>query len=205
MNTITLRGVLRNIRPSHTIKDIEFSKAEMLVKRADGKEDVLNVRFKKFSNPYTEGQEAEFTGNIRSYSQQIGDKNKVEIYVFTYFDKPENETEDELEKNNIFHVSGRICKTDGIRKTANGKVNVHFILANNLIVGDNKQKLNSYLPCIAWGKFAKEIGKLNVNDEIEIRGELHSREYKKTLENGEIEVRIAHELLVTEIISYNEL
>ena len=53
MNTITLRGVLRNIRPSHTIKDIEFSKAEMLVKRADGKEDVLNVRFKKFSNPYT--------------------------------------------------------------------------------------------------------------------------------------------------------
>ena len=36
-----------------------------------------------------QNQEIEFIGNVRSYSQHIDDnKNKVDIYVFTYFDKP---------------------------------------------------------------------------------------------------------------------
>lgn len=196
MNNISLRGVLRNIRPSHTIKDIEFEKAEMVVKRKDGKEDVLNVRFKKFSNKYEDGKEVELLGNVRSYSKQVGDKNKVEIYVFTYFDSPT----EQLETSNSCEIDGRICKMDSLRTTSNGKTNLHFILANNLIVGDSSQKLNSYIPCIVWGKLAKEMSSLKVNDKVCVKGELHSREYKKTLENGDIEVKVAHELLVTDFV-----
>ena len=48
MNCIKLKGILKNIQPSHVIQDIEFSKANLLVTRKDGKEDYLNIRFKKF-------------------------------------------------------------------------------------------------------------------------------------------------------------
>ena len=67
---------------------------------------------------------------------------------------------------------------------------------NNIISEKTGQKVNSYIPCVAWGRLAKEMCNLDVNDKIEITGELHSREYKKQLENNEIEIRVAQELVV---------
>lgn len=197
-NKIILKGMIRNIRHSHTIGDIEYDKAELLVKRKDGKEDVLNLRFKKFANPYTDGQEIEIVGNVRSYSHQTAEgRNKVDIYVFTYFDRPECDETDSVPTNE-FDITGRVCKVDEMRVTADSKQNLHFILANNLVVDDNKQKLNSYLPCLAWAKVARDLEGLEVNDVINIKGELHSREYKKNLGNGDFEIRVAHELVVSE-------
>lgn len=204
MNTIILKGFIRNIQPSHKIKDIEYDKADLIVRRNDGKEDVLNLRFKKFSNVYKEDQEIELVGNIRSYSHAVeGGKNKVDIYVFTYFDIPDEE-EVGNNPNNYFTVSGRICKIDEIRTTQNGKQNIHFLLANNLVFESSNQKLNSYLPCIAWGKIAKEIAKYSVNGRVTIKGELHSRNYKKQISEDEFELRVAHELLVTSITKDEE-
>lgn len=89
MNNIILKGVIRNIEYSHTINETEYDKADLIVKRDDGSEDVISLRFKKFSNPYQEDQEIELVGNIRSYSRKLENgKNKVDIYVFTYFDVP---------------------------------------------------------------------------------------------------------------------
>ena len=200
-NRIELKGTIRNIQPSHTVNNIEYNKAELVVSRKDGNEDVLNLKFKRFSNPYEEDQQAELIGNIRSYSRQIDEtKNKVEVYVFTYFDRPENE----LESCNSFVVEGRICKINELRTTQNGKHNIHFILANNICTDNMSRKLNNYLPCVVWGKTARECENLAVNDKVRIKGELHSRSYKKTFENGEIEFRVAHELVVTEIEVLNE-
>ena len=196
MNDIRLKGILTNIQPSHTIQDIEFNKANLIVRRTDGKEDVVNLRFKKFSNPYTENQEVSLSGNIRSYSSRLEDgKNKVELYVFTYFDHPELNEFDQEEHNRV-DIDGRICKIDPLNTTRNGKHNIHFILANNLIVSEGSKKLNSYIPCIAWGKEAEELAKLTVNTKLKIVGELHSREYKKNLPDGSFEFRIAHECVV---------
>ena len=89
-----------------------------------------------------------------------------------------------------------------LRTTTNGRQNIHFILANNLLIENSAQKLNAYIPCIAWGNIAQEIAKLQVNDKITIEGELHSREYVKVLPNGENEIRVAHELLV---LSFNKV
>lgn len=77
------------------------------------------------------------------------------MYVFTYFDSADIETPDDHSLPANFIVDGRICKMDPIRNLTNGKCNVHFILANNIVQGNSK--LNSYLPCIAWGKVAKDI------------------------------------------------
>lgn len=141
-----------------------------------------------------EGDSISLVGNLRSYSKKVSEqKNKVSVYVFTYFDQPED-TDDEIENQTL--IDGRICKIEPIRNLTNGKCNIHFILANNIVQGGNK--LNSYIPCIAWGKCAKEISKLQKNDNIEICGELRSREYKKPTEDGKFEIRVAHELVVQE-------
>ena len=193
MNEIFLKGQLKNITHSHNIGDIEFSQASLVCKRIDGTEDVVNLKFKTFSNKYKEDDIIELKGNLRSYSHKVEDnKNKVTLYVFTYFDP----IEDEFESNNQVSIDGRICKLNDIRTTKNGKHNIHFILANNLTYDNGHKRLNSYIPCIAWGLIAKQIAKLKVNDKIKIEGELHSREHKKVHENGEIEFRVAHELHV---------
>lgn len=198
MNKITIRkGILKNIQYSHTIKDVEYNKADLIVKRKDGKEDLINIRFKKFSNNYKENDEIDLTGNIRSYSQHLDSgKNSVELYVFTYFDQPEDIVEDENTPTNLVEIDGRICKKDELRKTQSGKHNLHFVIANNIITNDKSQKLNSYLPTIAWGKIAREMSKLPISTKVKIVGELHSREYKKELGNGDIEIRVARELVV---------
>ena len=199
MNNIILKGLLRNIEYSHTIDGVEYNKAQLLCSRDKGREDVINLRFKKFSNPYEDGKEISLIGNVRSFSEQLENgKNKVNVYVFTYMDMPPTKeyTDDSQEEiTNALEIDGRICKIGNLEKTPKGKTNLHFILANNIIVND-KQKLNSYLPCVAWGRLATEMANLKVSDKIEIFGELHSREYKKQLDNGEMEIRVAHEIVV---------
>lgn len=199
MNEVKLKGFLRNVQFSHTINGIDYHKADLIVSRKDGKEDVINLRFKEHSNPYIEEKEIELKGNIRSFSQVNEDgKNKVTVYVFTYFDIPETDENDE-EVINEFVIDGRICKIGGLRKTQNGKYTIHFILANNIISQEKNQKLNNYIPMTAWGKLAQEISTLQVSDLVEIKGQLHSRTYTKKLEDGEIEFRTAHEGVVTDI------
>lgn len=194
MNDIVLRGILKDIEPSHNIDGISFDKAKLIAKRNNGDEDVINLRFKCFSNRYKENDEVTLQGNIRSYSYKVSeDKNKVVIYVFTYFDEPE-----EIEEGvtNKVVIDGRICKINELRTNKNNRQNIHFIVANNLMSGDGTKRLNSYIPCIAWNNLARELSKLSVNTKIQLKGELHSREHKKVHENGDVEIRVAHELLV---------
>jgi len=194
MNDIVLKGILKDIEPSHNIDGISFDKAKLIAKRTNGDEDVINLRFKSFSNRYKENDEVTLQGNIRSYSYKVSeDKNKVVIYVFTYFDEP-----DEIEEGvtNKVTIDGRICKINELRTNKNNRQNIHFIVANNLMSGDGTKRLNSYIPCIAWNNLARELSKLTVNTKIQLKGELHSREHKKVHENGDVEIRVAHELLV---------
>lgn len=197
MNIIRLKGVLQDVESSHKINDIEFSKARLIVTRTDGREDTLNIRFKKFSNLYKENQTVTFSGNVRSYSTKLPDgKNKVELYVFTYFDQPDLDKNDQ-EYINFLELDGRVCKLDELRIARGGKKSIHFILANNLIVSDGAKKLNSYIPCVAHGDVAEKLSSLHVNSKLTLEGQLHSREYKKTLADGTIELRVAHEVEVT--------
>lgn len=197
MNTIYLAGVIKNIKKSHKIGSTIFNQAQLITKREDGKEDIIDLKFKSLSNVrYKEGNYINLTGNVRSFSEKNknSDTNRVNIYVFTYFDLPEVALED---TNNKCEIDGRICKINPLRNTNDGKQNIHFIIANNIQNGD-KRRLSSYIPCIAWGRLAREISKMSVNDFVKITGQLHSREHKKYLSNGECELRVAHELLVTD-------
>lgn len=46
MNKIILKGMIRNIEHSHNVKEIEYQKAELIVPRTDGEDDVLDLKFK---------------------------------------------------------------------------------------------------------------------------------------------------------------
>lgn len=190
MNKIELQGIIKNIELSHKIGDVEYYKANLLVTKENGKEDLLNLKFKRFSCNYNEGDKISLIGNIRTYSQRIEDKNKVEVYVFTYFDKPEDE-----HVINKAEIEGTICKSNGLRQTRYGKDVLDFILLSNI------NGLCSYIPCVAWGKDAKLISKMNIGDQLHIEGQLVSREYKKMLDDKNFEIKVAHEVNITNIVS----
>ena len=194
INSIKLRGILKEVCYSHDIDGVSFNGAKLICKRPTGQEDTINLKFKSFSNKHKENSEVTLSGNIRSYSHKDAEgTNRVTVYVFTYFD----DVEEDLECCNSALVTGRICKMNELRKTRSGKHNVHFIVANNLVSADSTKRLNSYIPCIAWGVTAKQLAQLPVNTKISIKGELHSREHTKAQPNGTIEIRVAHEFMVT--------
>lgn len=199
MNEVILKGIIRDITSSHVINNVEYDQANLITTRHDGKEDILSLKFKKFSNIYKDGDEIELVGNIRSYSQKISDtKNKVSLYVFTYFDPPSTDMENFADITNEVNLDGRICKIDQLRKTQQGKANLHFVIANNIISNDGSQKLNNYIPCVAWGKLAYDLQDLTVSTKVQVKGELHSRTYKKVV-GEDVEIRTAHELVVKEL------
>lgn len=202
MNEIVLKGIIRNIQPSHEVNGVEYLQAEMITQRKDGKEDSNIIKFKKHINKYKELDFAELTGSIRSYTDSLKNgKNKVCIYVFTYQDPP-NQTQLEAEETNHFVVDGRICKIEKLRTTSKGKHNLHFTVANNIFTPKN-QKINNYLPVTCWGSLAKKVSNMSVNDKVILSGELHSRTYATYTEEGEKEFRVAHELLLTNIETIN--
>lgn len=193
MNEVTLQGYIRDIGFSHDIGNVEYGKANLICAGANGKEDdIISLRFKKFSNRYNEGDLIEISGNLRSYSQRFDNKNKVEIYVFTYFDIPEV-----LEKNRIA-LDGNICRMGTLNISKYGKKYIHFTLANNIFTPGGK-KLNNYIPCTAYSELAEEIAeKYSVKDYIQLWGDIHSHTYKKHLPDNSIEYRIAHEVVIKE-------
>ena len=193
MNQIILKGFIRNICYSHSINDIEFYKAELVSKQDNGKENIINLKFKRFSNPYQENEEISLIGNIRTYSQKLDVGSRVEVYTFTYFDLPEN-----IEAINEAYIDGRICKKGDLRKTKSGKDVIDFIIANNLKT--ENQSLNCYIPCVAWGKLAKEIAKKNIGDYLQVKGQLQSREYKKKISENDFEIKVAHEVNINELL-----
>lgn len=194
MNNIKLKGTLSDIEFSHMINNIEYQKAILKVKKENGELDLLPLKFKSSCNTYIEGQEITIDGNIRSYSQRLpNNKNRVNIYVFSYLDPTED-----LDIYNYFQIDGRICKLDKLRGFDNSK-RFQFILANNIISSLNKQKINNYLPIITYGDIAEQCSHLNISDQIILKGQLHSRLYKKVDSKGNISVRTAIELVASDI------
>lgn len=140
MNKIILQGIIKDIKFSHYVNDIEYYKANLIVSK-DNKETIVPLKFKRFCCLYQEGDFISLTGNIRTFSVKDNDKSHVDVYVFTYFDIPEEE------KSNYIELDGNICKKGELRKTKNGLDVIDFIVANNL--NNNNQIFNTYIPMVA--------------------------------------------------------
>lgn len=192
MNTINLQGIIKDITFSHTIGDVEYNKASLIVTEGNHQDTVL-LKFKKFANTYKDGDSISLQGNIRTYSYK-DDDNKFHVipYVFTYFDEGDGEI-------NTLSIDGNICKKGTLRKTKKGIDVLDFILANN--IDNNGHVFNTYLPVVAWGRDAKRLAKLPIGTFLRLKGHLSSRTYKKPTKDNDFEFHIAYEVNIDSIIS----
>lgn len=203
MNKITIQGIIKDIQFSHIVAEIEYYKANVLVKRENDKEDIIPIKFKRFCNKFNDGDFITFTGQLRTYSDiDENGVNHVHPYVFTYFDVPDVVLEDnaklKLNLNNYVELDGNICKKGELRKTKSGLDVLDFTIANNIKNGNST--FNIYMPVVAWGKQAKQISKLSISDKLNIVGHFTSRTYKKKTDENNFEYRMAYEINVDEIL-----
>ena len=105
--------------------------------------------------------------------------------------------------DNIVQFNGEIKKLGSLRKFKNGKINIQVLVKNCIGTGD--RQIFNYIPCLAWGQIAKGITKFHEGDKVVITGELRSHEYRKKLDDGTIEIRVAHEAIVNTICREEEM
>lgn len=195
INCCKLYGILTDVQYSHTIGDIEYNKANLIVKRNNGKEDLINLKFKKFSNPYKEGDHVTLQGNLRTYRNQQDNFSELQHYVFTYFDIPEVM---DSESDNDITIRGIIQQVQELRKLPNDRELLKFRI-RNVMLKDDKQIVSTPY-CIAFGLNAKKFN-FKINDEIEFKGEIHSRSFMKVVDNNEPHFTVAHEIYFKELIN----
>lgn len=95
---------------------------------------------------------------------------------------------DETDVNEA-ELTGYVCKPVIYRTTPFSREIADMLLAVN-----RKYGKSDYLPCIAWGRNARFLQTVRVGERLHLLGRLQSREYKKTLESGEICIRTAYEI-----------
>lgn len=137
------------------------------------------------------GRYVSIFGQFRSYNKHEEGRNRLILSVFVR----EIEVIEVGSKDiNSIEIEGYICKEPIYRKTPLEREVADLFVAVNRPYG----KLD-YIPCISWSRNARFAARFDVGDCIRISGRIQSREYKKTFENGEFEIRTAYEVSVNRL------
>ncbi len=181
---------------SHEVSGEKFYKFKVEIKRLSGTNDCINVlmseRFLNNELDIFEDAYVYIKGQFRSYNNYSGIGNKLVLSVFVkeiynIFD------EEEYNKNSVVLI-GFLCKDPVYRVTPFGREITDILLAVNRI--HNK---SDYIPCIIWGRNAKDASEMTTGDKLKIYGRIQSRDYKKKLENDEIVNKTAYEISVSKL------
>lgn len=196
MNTITLSGLVLN-KPEYAYekKGEKFYHFFTECTRTSGASDILLCEVSEvIMGDIEEERKFTFIGEIRTRNiKDESGKMHVEIVVFI------NKISDyeKSDENNVV-LNGYICSKSNCRNTPLGRCITDFIVASNR----NCNK-SDYIPSIAWERNAIKTSNMRVGTEVSITGRLQSREYRKKMENEEIETRVAYELSVSNISQIN--
>ena len=179
---------------SHEVYGEGFYLFKIASERLSDNEDILPVTISERlidRQKLTVGTQVEVTGQLRSYNNYGGKKNKL---IWTIFAREINLLEKETGQNpNQIFLNGYICKTPIYRKTPFGRE-----ISDILIAVNRAYNKSDYIPCIAWGRNARYLSNLQVGENIKIWGRMQSRKYQK--KNGEnIEERVAYEVSISKI------
>ena len=199
-NTVHLCGVIVETPVfSHQTYGESFYTFIIGVERNSGYEDKLNVMIsERLLNVYklSVGDTALVSGQIRTYNEQVDGKNKLNIVVFAR--DIELVGFDEGHFNQVY-LEGFICKTPIGRVSPLGRRICDIMLAVNRMY--NK---SDYIPCIAWGRNAIFAEGLEVGNKISLTGRMQSREYRKRLDDGNVEQRVAFEVSILQLENCEE-
>ena len=132
-------------------------------------------------------------GQFRSYNNFTNVGNRLILTVFVK-NIEKLEAEEPADISNTITLNGYICKQPIYRTTPFGREIADILLAVN-----RSYNKSDYIPCIAWGRNARYAERLNVGDNVIIKGRIQSREYQKKISETETESKTAYEVSVSKL------
>ncbi len=174
---------------SHQIEGESFFEFKVVVDRLSKVCDTIPVTISErtlMGQEINSGDFVEVVGEYRSYNKLCNEKSKLVLHLFA---KSCERLQEENFVNEV-RLIGFLCKEPIYRKTPFNREICDILLAINRT---NYHK-SDYIPCILWGRNARFIAEQPVGSKIEIVGRIQSREYVKTFENGQSEVKTAYEV-----------
>ena len=199
LNTITVRGSLYELPYfSHENHGKRFLRFVLEVPRLSGALDrlpvVIEERLMEQVDP-TAGSMLTITGQIRSYNHRSDGVRHLMIFIFA----TDIIAEDGEPINDVV-LEGALCREPTYRRTPLGRE-----ICDVMLVVPRAFHRADYLPCILWGRTAKEVSACHTKDKIRIYGRLQSRVYTKVTEERSHQ-RTAYEIsaLTAEMIPEEE-
>ena len=170
---------------SHENHGTRFYRFPLEVPRLSGTPDTLPVLLPE---PLLDSVQTEaplrVQGQLRSFNNRSGVGNRLVLTVYAQAIQPGTG-----EPCNRILLSGALCKPPIFRRTPLGRSICDLMLAVSRRYGRA-----DYLPVIAWGQLAVRAARLQVGDPLSLEGRVQSRAYRKVLEDGSIQGRVAYEV-----------
>ena len=192
-NRVFLCGTIEsNPQFSHESFGEAFYEVLLSVKRLSEQNDLIPITIsdKLLTKDMQIGTKLAIRGQFRSYNKVEDDKSKLMLTVFVREIIEFNETMNP----NIIEISGFICKEPTYRTTPFKRE-----ICDVLIAVNRAYNKSDYLPCIAWGRNARFVKKLEIGKKVNLVGRIQSREYQKKLDDGEVVTRTAYEVSINKI------
>ncbi len=130
------------------------------------------------------GERVLVTGQVRSYNQLTETGRHLLISVYA-----ESLELSDLEPEDQVILTGTLCRDPVYRRTPLGRE-----ICDGMLAVSRSYRRTDYLPCIFWGRTARQIAALTTGARITLTGRLQSREYTKQLPDGSSEQRTAYEI-----------
>ena len=168
-----------------------FYATRVLTERTSGYEDKINVLIseKIFSSNMTVGKKIKIKGEFRSENVKDDDGN-THLLLYFFVNTIELASEFAMDENNIC-LNAYICKPTVYRETPLGRE-----ITDMMVAVHRPDGTSDYIPCIAWNITARRLSGLKPGGRSRIVGRMQSREYFKTLPNGDKEKRLAYEVSI---------
>lgn len=186
--------VISALKFSHKTYGEIFYTFVLGIERRSGYVDEINIMVSErliYDDPPQMNTDVEIRGQVRTYNEVVDGRNKLNVVVFA---REITACETPGYHENYIWLEGFLCKPPVKRTSPLGRDICDMMLAVNRMY--NK---SDYIPCIAWGRNAGYAETLGVGTRLLVEGRIQSREYKKKLENGDVEMRRAFEVSVLKL------
>ena len=192
INRVRLCGVLDSAPAfSHENHGRQFFRFLLAVERLSGTVDRLPVladwRLLDEAD-VAWGEQVLVTGQLRSYNQPTESGRRLILSVYAETLEPSCR-----EPDNLVELTGALCRDPVYRRTPLGREVCDGMLAVN-----RSYHRTDYLPCIFWGRTAKEVALCSTGARLSLTGRLQSRVYTKVLPDGTASERTAYEVSAIE-------
>ena len=188
INQARLCGIMDSMPSfSHENHGRRFYRFVLAVERLSGTVDRLNILTDLAlleAADLCPGEWVSVTGQVRSYNEVTPTGRHLRISVYA----------EELDglcdrADNRIELTGVLCKDPVYRRTPLGRE-----ICDGMLAVSRSCRRSDYLPCIFWGRTARQIAGLTAGARITLTGRLQSREYIKTLADGTTTRRTAFEV-----------